>query len=62
MVKDQAELEAKVALLEGKGTVGPGVDGSFGEFPSLIVNPAPRNCQDVESPAASLQLFAWSRR
>lgn len=28
-VKDQAELERKVALLKGKGRSGPGVDGSF---------------------------------
>lgn len=35
-MKDQAEPETKVAQLEGKGTVGPGVDGSSGEFPSLI--------------------------
>lgn len=31
-------------------------------LPLQRVNPAPRNCQDVESPVASLQTFASSRR
>lgn len=63
-VKDQAELERKVALLKGKGRSGSGCGWQLqGYHPFEEVNPASMHCcHGTESPVASPELSASSRR
>lgn len=63
-VKDQAELERKVALLYGKGHSGSGCGWRLQSYlPFKKVNPAPTHCcHGAESPVASPELSASSRR